>query len=131
MSVALTYTVQQIVYAALGEVGVDGTTTEARNVEDTHRAFNLLMQQWASDEDMAVHGMVPPTGYTTLSDTVDLPPEYIAASIPNLAMKISPQFDQPVSKITVALASQLVANIKLNNIKRNTGRTPRNSMTPE
>lgn len=130
MSVALTYTVQNIVFTALSEVGVDGATTESKNVEDAHRAFNLLMQEWAADPDMAIHGMVPPTGYTALSDTVDLPPEYIAAAVPNLAMKIAPQFDQPVSKVTIALAGQTLAIIKSNNIKRNTGRIQRNLMTP-
>jgi hypothetical protein len=126
MSASLAYTVRNVIDLAFSKIGIDGSNTESVNVTLAHNNLNLLLGLWSCDPDMAIARMVPLSGYTELTDTIDIPPEYIAALVPNLAVFMSPDFDQPVDKALAAAADSAVSMIKIFNIRRQAGRIPPN-----
>jgi hypothetical protein len=125
-STPLDFTVQQVIHLALSKLGIDGKITEAKNIEDAHRNLNVMLGLWSADPDLAIGRIVPLAGYSELSDVIDLPPEYIAAIIPNLAVVLSSDFDQPVSKELAALAVSTLNLISIQNVRRISGRIPTN-----
>lgn len=126
MSVSLLYTVGKVISLAMSKIGVDYNTTEPANVEQAHENLNLLLAGWAADPDLAIHRIVPLTGYAELSDTIDAPLEYITAIVPNLALVITPDYDQQPDKLLMAHAMESLANLKIYNVRRQSGRIPTN-----
>lgn len=126
MTVTLTYTVAKVLEQAFSKVGVVYDDTEAKNIVDAHNSLNIMLGAWAADPDLAINRMIPLTGYTALSDTVDVPLEYIAAMIPNLAVTLCGDFDQTPSKALQDAALSTLNNIKIYNIRRIGGSIPPN-----
>lgn len=126
MTIALQYTVEDVLSEALSNIGVEYANTEAANRQHAHRQLNLLLGAWSADPDLMVGRIVPLSGYTELSDTVDLPPEYVSALMLNLAVKLGPHYDQPTDKVLLADAAMAMDTLKRFNIQRITCRIPSN-----
>jgi hypothetical protein len=126
MTVSLAYTVAKVLELALSKIGVKYNETEAQNIEDAHINLNLMLGEWSADPDLAVQRIWPVAGYTELSDTVDLPPEFVNAIVLNLAVALGPDYDQPADKILLGTATAAKEAIKIYNIRRIGGRIPSN-----
>ena len=127
MTVALTYTVLQVLTLALSKLGVP-SDTEAKNVEDAFNTMNLMLASWSADPDLAVNRMIPVNGYTSLGDTIDLPGEYTTAIVFNLPILLQSDYDQTLDKTHLEIAGSALANIKTNNVRRQGGKIPTNGV---
>ena len=128
MTVPLTITVAKVIEMALSKIGVIYNDTEAKNIEDAHYALNLLIGEWSADSDLNVNRMIPVIGYTSISDTVALPDEYIAALVPNLAIALADDYDQSPGKTLQESALRTLNAIKIFNVRRQGGRIPANGV---
>lgn len=123
---ATSYTVLEVVSAALSKIGVDGATTEVKNLEDAQRNLNLLVGAWSADPDYAVNRILPLAGFATLDEVIDVPPEFIAAMVLNLAVLLAADYDQKVTPVQLKLAQDSLDNLKLQNVRRISGSIPSN-----
>lgn len=121
----MTYTVQQIVQSALRKVGI--SDFGAAEEMDALEAMNLYVATIATDKDMWIQGIVPLSPFDNLSDTFNVPNEYVNLLIYNTAIYIAPEYGVKVSPELAALAKYSMDTIRMQTFRELNKRIPSNT----
>lgn len=87
-------------------------------VEDTYPLAILNLWPVPSVANkLVLYSWKPLAAFSSVNDTVDLPPGYARALRYNLAIELAPEYGKIISQETAAIANGSKANIKIMNIK--------------